>query len=212
MARRNDRIMRKMMSIIVACLMVCMIGYAQEDAHLRKMTDGLLVLRKAKASRDALNKMVLSWSATGCPKITLMDDIKYHGNEYKEDGANKFNMNKVVTHVYNRQNPGMVSKGIYFNSTEREIYYSAIEKTIQNKKTVTYTISGHVGTQEFVFVSFNPNSRFSATVNGIQAKGQDGVLWVKIPNVQQEDNIVFSITNNSNSFESIVILNHNPQK
>ena len=216
MARRNDRGMKKMFIVMTIGLLTSIGGYAQENAHLRKLTEGLLQLRKAKASNEALNKTVLEWSASGCPKITLMDEIKRdEANEYRGNGVNKFKMNQVVTHVYNRQNTGMVSKGDYFNSNEKDVYYSAIEKTVRKKATVTYTLTGHRGVQEFVFISFNPKTKFSAKINGKPAQsvpGKEGLLWIKLPQVNEKDTISFSITNESSSNESFVILNHNPQK
>ena len=217
MAGRDDRSMKKGILLalgIGAFLSVSCI--AQEDAHLKLLTDNLVQLRKSKASSDELNKAVINWSATGCPKITLMDEIKRDdNNEYRGNGANKFKMNQIVTHVYNRQNTGMVSKGDYFNSTEKDIFYSAIEKTIKKKSTVRYVVTGHIGIQEFVFMSFSPNTTFTAKVNDIPAQpvsGKQGVLCVKLPNVEKDSKIVFTITNDSDANESFVILNHNPQK
>lgn len=214
MARRNDRDMRKRrLYYVIMGLLVCMSIHAQEDVQLRKLTEQVVQLQKAKASKNALNKTVIDLSASGCPKITLMDEIKKNDNEYRDNGANKFKMNQVVTHVYGRQNTGMVSKGDYFHSTEKDIYYSAIEKTVKKGCTVTYTLTGHVGVQEFVFVSFNPNSNYKAEVNGQSAtvKG-GGVQHVKIGKVKKEDTITFSITNKSSGNESFVIINYNPQK
>lgn len=197
-------------------LLTCFDGFAQQDAYLRKMTEGLLLLRKSKGSNDALNKIILEWSASGKPKITLMDEIKKDpNNEYKGNGAFKFKLNQVVTHVYSRQNTGMVTKGDYFNSSEKDICYSAIEKTVKKNSTVTYTLTGHVGVQEFVFMSYEPNSKFFVKVNGKQAmpvSNQKGVLTLILPKVKKEDKIIFSITNSSASNESYVILNNNPQK
>ena len=187
--------------------------HAQEDANLKEMTKDLLAIRKAKASNNVLNTAVLKWSASGKPKMTLMDEIRRDkDNEYRGNGANRFKMNQVVTHVYSRQNTGMVSKGDYFNSTEKDVYYSAIEKTIKKGCIATYTLVGHVGEQEFVFVSFNPNTQFTATVNGESVNSKDGVAVVKLQKVEKEDTITFSIKNGSGFNESFVILNHNPQK
>ena len=191
-------------------------GYAQEDAYLQKLTEGVVQLREAKSSSEVLNKTVLEWSASGCPKITLMDEIRRDpDNEYRGSGVNKFKMNQVVTHVYNRQNIGMVSRDVYFNSMEKDIFYSAIEKTIKKKRTVTYTLTGHGGAQEFVFVVYDPKASFSVEVNGqpaLPVSGMVGVLSVKLPKVKKEDKLMFSITNDSSSYESFVILNHNPQE
>lgn len=209
--------MKKCLFFILGLGLLSSIGcYAQEDAHLKRMTDDLLQLRKQNVSSDALNKIVVGWSVSQKPKITLMDEIKRDiTNEFRGKGANKFKMNQIVTHVYNRQNTGMVSKGDYFNSTEKDIYYSAIEKNIRGKSTATYTLTGHVGVQEFVFMSFNPKTKFSARVCGMVAKpivGKSGTLSVKLPKVTKDKKIEFAITNESGSNESFIILNHNPQK
>jgi len=215
MARRNDRGMKKVLVIVIG-LLTFFSGYAQENVHLKKLTEGLMQIRKAKDLNNVLNKTVLDWSSSGCPKITLMDEIKRdEDNEYRGKGSNRFKINQVVTHVYMRQNTGMVSKGDYFNSTEKDVYYSAIEKTVKKKGTASYTLTGHVGVQEFIFMSFNPQTQFSAMVNGRKATpvpGKAGLLWIKLPKVKKEDKISFSITNESGSNESFVVLNYNPQK
>ena len=205
---------RNKVLILVLGLLTSVGSYAQEDPHLQKLTNGLLQLRQAKSSDKVLNETVIDWSASGCPKLTLMDEIKRdESNEFRGKGANKFKVNQVVTHVYNRQNTGMVSKGDYFNSTEKDVFYSAIEKTVKKGCTVTYTLTGHIGEQEFVFVAFNPNAKFTAMVNNKQAApANKSVQHLKIGRVKATDKIVFSITNNSSSNESFVILNHNPQK
>ena len=188
--------------------------YAQEDAHLKKLTDDLIALRKAKASKNVLNNAVIEWSASGSPKITLMDNIgRDPDNEYRGNGANLFKMNQVVTYVYSRQNTGMVSKGDFFNSTEKDIFYSAIEKTIKKGCIATYTLTGHIGKQEFIFMSFNPKTPFSVQVNSKEAEVlAQGVRSVALDPVTNNDTIVISIKNESSSNESFVILNHNPQK
>lgn len=197
-------------------MMVANSCYAQEDENLKKMAGDLIAIRKAKASDKILNEIVIKWSASGKPKITLMDEIQRDKNkEYRGNGANKFKLNQMVTHVYGRQNTGMVSKGDYFNSTEKDVFYSAIEKNVKGKSKVEYTLTGHIGIQEFVFIAYTPNTKFSASVNGKPAKlfdGQNGTLYIKLPRVKKEDKIVFSITNESGYSESFVILNHNPQK
>lgn len=189
-------------------------GYAQENEHLKKLTEGVLQIRTSKASSDALNKTVAQWSAVDSPKMTLMDEIEAdREHEFRGDGANRFKMNQVVTYVYGRQNTAMVSKGDYFNSTEKDILYSAIEKNVKKGATVTYTLTGHIGEQEFVFVAYNPNTRFTASVNGTKATPKaGGVQSIKIRKVEKNDKITFSIKNDSQQNESFVILNYNPQK
>ena len=184
------------------------------DKYLAKMTEDVKTVRKKKASKDILNKIVLNWSALGQPKVTLMDEIKRDENEYRGKDVFKFKMNQVVYHVHDRQNTKMVSKGDYFNSNERDVHYSAIEKTVKRGKTVTYEISGHAGKQEFVIVSFNPKSQLKVTVNDNPAVSLgDGVWLFSLARVKGP--IMLSVTldeKDSALYESFVILNHNPQK
>lgn len=206
--------MRNRFFLIVILGLFAYSGYAQDDAHLKMMTENVILLRESKSSINALNKVVINLSASGCPKMTLMDEIKRdEANEYRGNKANKFKMNQLVANVYNRQNTGMSSKGDYFNSTEKDVFYSAIEKNVKKGCSVAYSLTGHVGQQEFVFVAFNPKTRFTATVNGqaATAKGE-GVQVIKLGKVKKEDVITLSISNESSENESFVILNHNPQK
>lgn len=202
---------------IVMGILTSMSCLAQNDPHLKRLTEDVIQLRNIKSSDNApYNKVVLNWSANGNPKITLMDEIKRdENNEFRGKGTNKFKVNQIVTYVYKRQNPEMVSKGDYFNSTEKDILYSAIEKNIKKKSTATYTLTGHIGNQEFVFISYNSKINFSAKVNGITAKpveGKKGILYLTLTNIRKDSEMDISITNNSDGNESVVILNHNPQK
>ena len=186
------------------------------DTYLSKMTEDVKTIRKKKASKDILNKTVLNWSATGMPKITLMDEIKRDEGEHKGKDVFKFKMNQLVYHVHDRQNTKMVSKGDYFNSNEKNVFYSAIEKTVKRGHTVTYKITGHAGKQEFVFIAYNPKSHLSATVNNVPAKSLgDGVWAIVLDKVKASDTITMSITldaQDAAQYESFIILNHNPQK
>ena len=217
MARKNDRSMKKGLLLLIGLgMMVANSCYAQEDVYLKNMANDIISIRNAKASEKILNETVIKWSASGKPKITLMDEIQRDkNNELRGNGANKFKMNQIVTHVYGRQNTGMVSKGDYFNSTEKDVFYSAIEKSVKGKSKVEYTLTGHSGIQEFFIISFNPNTKFKASVNGKQAMlldGKKGVLYFKLAKIKKKDVIFLSISNESASNESFVILNHNPQK
>ena len=145
-----------------------------------------------------------------------MDEIKLDPGEYRGKDVFKFKMNQVVYHVHSRQNTNMVSKGDYFNSNEKNVHYSAIEKTEKRGHTVTYTITGHAGKQEFVFVAFNPKAELDVSVNNVRAKSLgDGVWVIDLNHVKAHDTITLSVSLSAKAsakYESFVILNHNPQK
>ena len=121
--------MKKLLFTVILCLTTSIICMGQ-DVHLQQLTQGVISLRKAASK--ARNTLVADWSREQMPKITLMDDIGRVPSEARGKGCNPFMLNQVVTYVYSRQNTSMSSKGDYFNSTEKDIYYSAIEKTVSD--------------------------------------------------------------------------------
>ena len=207
--------MKKIFVIAIGILLAIPV-HAQRDAYLKKLMDGVKEVRKASASKSILNKTFIDWSADGNPKITLMDEIKRDENEYKGKDIHKFKLNQLVTYVYGRQNVGMVSKGDYFNSREKGIYYSMIEKNIERGKTVSYTITGHQGNQEIVIIPFVASTQYTATINGKKAENKgDGVQYAYIGKVTPQTQITVSITSNGSNkevYDSFVILNYNPQR
>lgn len=185
-----------------------------QDTGLAEMAGEVIALRKA--TKEARNQAVVSLSAASKPKITLMDEVRKHDNEYKGKNANQFKMNQVVTYVYGRQNQTMASKGDYFNSNEKDIHYSAIEKSVKKGASVTYTITGHSGDQQFIIIPFSPKTVFNATVNGTKAEPwRDGAKSVTLKGVRKDDTLSITIdysASNKAAYESFVILNHNPQE
>ena len=206
--------MKRTASILIAGFLACSGTYAQQNPYLAKLTEGLLQIRNDKSSSKALNKTVIEWSASECPKMTLMDDLKIDKeNEFFGKGSNLFKANQLVTYVHSRQNVSLTSKGEFFTSTEKGVHYSAIEKSIKKGHTASYTLEGHVGDQEFVILSYNPKTKFSVTVNDKPAKTiGDGVQAICLPEVLLGDVIKLTIHNEGPSDDSFVILNHNPQK
>ena len=207
----------KKATIIIFGLFLCSMGYAQEDAYLITLCDGIKKIRTDNATEKILTQTVKEWSETNKPKITLMDEIKGDSaNEYRGKGAHKFKMNQLVVNVYGNQNVGMKSKGDFINSTEADILYSAIEKTVKRGRTVTYSLTEHSGKQEFYFVSFNPKTEYIAKVNGKEAtKKGDGIQYIDLGKIKKGDTIVFSISYgqiNKAAFESFAIINYNSQQ
>jgi hypothetical protein len=198
---------------------LCSLCEAQQDAHLRELTKQVISLRGAnKKSRENLAEKM----GKSPIKIVLMDEIRQDANEYVGKDAFLFWLNQIVANVYSQQHVMLVSKGEYYNSTEKGIYYSAIEKSVQSGKTVSYQITGHIGNQEYVILSFHPDSKFKVSVklNGsmkIQSGEIKGQWSFTLPQVKVRDMMTLQITSlspvkNKNDFESFAILNFNPQK
>jgi len=211
--------MLKRLLMIISMCSLCSLCEAQQDAHLRELTKQVISLRGAnKKSRENLAEKM----GKSPIKIVLMDEIRQDANEYVGKDAFLFWLNQIVANVYSQQHVMLVSKGEYYNSTEKGIYYSAIEKSVQSGKTVSYQITGHIGNQEYVILSFHPDSKFKVSVklNGsmkIQSGEIKGQWSFTLPQVKVRDMMTLQITSlspvkNKNAFESFAILNFNPQK
>lgn len=193
---------------------------AQTDAYLRELTQQVVGLRVPLTNKAKRNKAVLELSAPGKPKITLMDDAATHANEYKAKHSQRFLLNKVVIYAHERQNTGLSSKGEYFNSQETGVHYSAVEKCIPRGKTVSYTLTGHAGQQEFSVISFNPKTKFQVTVRRnsdapIVKDAANGCVSLVAGKASRTDELTISVSNlstNKEDYDAFVILNHNPQK
>lgn len=201
-------------------LLLCMGVQAQENQYLRELTEAVKGLRKGN---DKVRKQFeTTLSSNSKPKISLMDDVKSEGDEFKGNDANQFRLNQAVVNVYDKQNQTLTSKDDgMLSSKERGIYYSAIEKSIKKGGTIKCSFTGHIGKQEVSVISYHPTAKFKVTISD---GWHDSVVKEGVGNVSVEsyrvlkDNTV-TITieyigdnSNRNSFDSFAIVNFNPQK
>ena len=205
---------------MMVTLFLCMGVQAQENQYLRELTEAVKGLRKADSKvRD---QFITQLSETNNPKITLMDDVKCEGDEFKGAKANRFRLNQSVVYVYGNQNPSLTSKDDgMLSSKERGIYYSAIEKSIKKAGTVRFSVDGHVGQQEFSVVAYHPTARIRVTVNDgfhrpVTSEGIGNVSVASF-SVNSKNTITLTVEylgddKNKETFESFAILNYNSWK
>ena len=196
----------------------------QTDKYLQEITNVVKKLRKS--SQSVYDTAITTLSKDGRPKITLMDEIKWAGdeeekaNEVKGSKGNRFKLNRIVANVYKEQNHQLESKTDMLNGNEKDVHYSIIEKSVKRGGKVTYEINGRSGKQDFVFVSFNPKSKYVVYVylgKQIIRKEATDVCTIHLDGVLRNQPIIFSITyldkkGNKNLVESFAIINYNPQK
>ena len=204
---------------IVWSFLLCLLCNAQQNNNLNEITKQVLSLRVTgeKGRKEIARRM-----GESSVKITLMDEILPDHNEYIGRDAYLFWLNPVISYVYCQQNPMSESKGEYYNSMEKGVHYSAIEKSVQMGKTVSYNITGHVGRQEYVILSYSPDSKFSVVtfLNGkqvFQQLGAKGQCSFNLPEIRAYDMMTLQITSipskkGKRAFESFAILNYNSQK
>lgn len=211
--------MRKVLFVMLTLLM-CMGVQAQENQYLRDLTEAVKGLRKGN---DKVRKQFeTSLSSIDKPKISLMDDVKSEGDEFKGNDANRFRLNQSIVNVYDKQNLTLTSKDDgMLSSKERGIYYSAIEKSIKKGGTIKCSYTGHIGKQEVSVISYHPTAYFKVTVSDgwhspVVKEGIGNVVIGSYP-VPKNNTVIITIEyiedkSNKDSFESFAILNYNPQK
>lgn len=209
--------MKKVLFMMLTLLM-CIGVQAQENQYLRDLTEAVKGLRKDKDK--AHKQFIKSLSSSNKPKISLMDDVKSEGDEFKGNDANRFRLNQAVVNVYDNQNQILTSKDDgMLSSKERGIHYSAIEKSIKKGGTVKLSFTGHIGRQDFSVIAYSPTTKFKITIsdgwhNPVVKMGV-GDASVESYSVLRNNIVTITIEyieDNKDSFESFAIINYNPQK
>lgn len=219
--------MRKKL-ILTMMMSVCSVlvqAQSQANSYLQDIIKEVKELRKGNST--IRNSVVANLSKDGKPKIALMDEIKLTGdkeekaNEVKGTKGNRFRLNQVISHVYKKQNHQLESKNMMLNGNEKDIHYSIIEKSVKRGGKVTYQLKGRSGEQDFVFVPYNPKSKYVVTmyVDGekVDRKESLDVSQIHLGRLSPRQTIMFSINYlddkaNNELVESFAILNYNQQK
>ena len=211
-------------TMMMAACFVFVYAQDQADNYLQDLTKIVKELRKG--NNTVRNSAVSNLSKDGKPKITLMDEIQLSGdkeekaNEVKGGKGNRFKLNQVISRVYKKQNHQLESKSVMLNGNEKDIHYSIIEKSVKRGGKVTYELKGRSGEQDFVFVPFNPKSRYVVYMytgkKEIRKEATD-VCTIHLDGISRKLPIKFSITYlddkaNKDAIESFAILNYNQQK
>ena len=214
-----------MLALLTVAIFMASYAQAQTDSYLQNIAKVVKELRKS--NNTTRNSVIATLSADQKPKVTLMDEIKWAGdeeekaNEVKGAKGNRFKLNQVVAYVYKKQNHQLESKSEMLNGNEKDIHYSIIEKSVKRGGKVTYQIKGRSGEQDFVFVPFNPKSKFVVTmyVDGTKVDRKEGsdVCQIHLSRLSNRQTIIFSINYledkaNKDLVESFAILNYNQQK
>lgn len=219
--------MKRKLILTLLSVAVFMMSQAQEqtDNYLQDIAKVVKELRKGNNSVQ--NSAIATLSADQKPKVTLMDEIRWAGdqeekaNEVKGAKGYRFKLNQVVASVYKKQNHMLESKSEMLNGNEVDIHYSMIEKSVKRGGKVTYRIKGRKGRQDFIFIPFNPKSKYVITmyVDGRNVDRKEGtdVSQIHLVRLSTKQTIVFSINYledkaNKDLFESFAILNYNQQK
>lgn len=213
------------LTLLAAAVFMASNAQVQADGYLQDIAKVVKELRKG--NNAVRNQAIATLSAASKPKVTLMDEVKWAGDE--EDKANevkgakgyRFKLNQVIANVYKKQNHQLESKSNMLNGNEKDIHYSIIEKSVKRGGKVTYRLIGRKGEQDFIFIPFNPKSRYVVTmyVNGMKVdrKESSDACQFHLRRLSGKQAVSFSINYlsdkaNKDLIESFAILNYNQQK
>ena len=138
-----------------------------QDVYLKKCINIFSNIQNSSKNKQVFNNAINTLAEVDQPLLTILDNIGDDKiNEYNKSDKDPFRLNSIATHVYHIQNGEETSRGNYYDSREVGINYSMIEKSIKPNSKVSYSISGHNGMQEFVFIPFyKNNAHFSISVS-----------------------------------------------
>ena len=192
---------------------------APKDAFLRRYVDIVFSLKQPNRSQADYRRVVDTLASPRYPKIALLDDIGTDPSEYRGATANPFRLSSVVVQAYERQQGVENSRGYYYDSRQRGIHYSMIEKSISARSKAQYSIREHSGRQEIVIIPFRPDQRYEIHIycRGQEIKGQlamkpDKYHHYTLTSVNTDEEITIVIDNQSASPLSFAILNYNARK
>ena len=198
---------------------------AQDNTYLQEIAKVVKELRKSNES--TYRSAIATLSAAQKPKITLMDEARWAGdeeekaNEVKGAKGNRFKLNRIVASVYKKQNHLLESNDKMLNGNERDIHYSIIEKSVKRGGQISYRIRGRKGDQDFMFIPFNPKTKYVVKMYAggqeIEKRESQDVCQIHLSRLTAKRTVAFSINYpddkaNKDQVESFAILNYNPQK
>ncbi len=189
------------------------------DPFVQRYIDLVATLQSANGNKRVCQSAVDTLSSLRYPKIALLDDLGEDKNEYRGSNANPLKINSIVVQAWQRQQGFETSRGYYYDSRQRGIRHSMMEKSVAARATVHYSISEHSGRQELVVIPYSKNARYrvSVTCDGqtIPSKLVNGKIsyWLfVIDKVTTSDVVKIEIENQSDKFESFVIINYNQRR
>lgn len=213
--------------LLLLSLFVFTMSWAQAQGNNYLQDIAKVVKELRKSNESTYHSAIATLSADQKPKITLMDEARWAGdeeekaNEVKGAKGNRFKLNRIVANVYKKQNHLLESNNKMLNGNEMDIHYSIIEKSVKRGGKISYKIQGRKGDQDFMFIPFNPKTKYVVTmyVNGqkIERKESQDVCQIHLSRLTAKRTITFSINYlddkvNKDLVESFAILNYNPQK
>ena len=120
--------MKKRLIFTLLLFAVFMVSQAQELTANYLQDIAKVVKELRKSNNSTRNSAIATLSADQKPKVTLMDEIKWAGdeeekaNEVKGAKGNRFKLNQVVANVYKKQNHTLESKNDMLNGNEKDIH------------------------------------------------------------------------------------------
>lgn len=203
----------EIMTIMLLLIMLAVPTHmsAQVDNEMQELIQLTTSMRNQSNRQKVLEKLLndTHWA--------IMDELKRHTNECMfRDPVKMFGMNSIANEIAQREK-GIVNVGGRFRDSRNPKYpYSFIERTAKAKRTISYQVYGHTGTQQVAIIPFDAKQKYtvSITVGGKEIKPtneKDGILYFTF-NASSSDYYDFSIFNDKSENASFVIITFNSQQ
>ncbi len=150
-------------------------------------------------------------------KWTLLDEIAIdrRGECTTKDPVKMFGVNNICVRILKYQGGIQNMGGRFRNGQDPRYKYSFIEITVKQKCTVNYEIKKRKGTQTFAVLPYDESAIFDVKLEqggtplGLPEKHDDIYVVTTEKKMKLEDKFTLSITNNSASNMSFVVVNYN---
>ncbi len=202
--------MKKLFVIVLAVIMPCICVFAQ-DAELNRLADIVFSLQSGgeKAYNNAVIQLAADKLWTPMDELTIDRAVECKASE-RVPG---FRLNAVLTNAEN-ENRYQTSTGNHLNGADSRYNYSLFEKTLRAGKTTTFTLPGRWGEQEIIIIPYQGLLDASAKCGDAPlklSKMSNGCLKLS-GRASKDSPLTLTITNQSESSISYVIINYNSRR
>ena len=200
-----------------------------QNKELDKLVQAVASLRQPDAARQKAVYQTVAQALEKDKEWTPMDEIvaDVRLNECRPTDKNMgwFRLNTILNTIMQKRNGLSTSRGDFLNGEDPNFNYSLIEKSVKAGKSVSYTMKGRQGSQEFVVMPFDVNGTGSLNVDIYrQTKGKwtkmacekqvrNGNIYLTIKEkVTSDTQLKLQIDNKGTTGMALVIINHNTRK
>ena len=215
--------------IILMTALFLTVAVQGQNKELDKLVQAVASLRQPDAAKQKAAYQTVSKTLEGDKEWTPMDelvaDVKLNECRPTDKTVSWFRLNTMLNTIMQKRQGLNTSRGDFLNGEDPNFNFSLIEKSVKPQKSVSYTMKGRQGTQEFVVMPFDISGTASLNVdiyrqvNGKWSKMtsdkqlRNGNIYLTLKEkVTKETQLKLQIDNKGTAGMAVVIINHNTRK